>query len=324
MNVVQFSYPVGFTKDLKDKPLRVFLEGKPLVIFRGAKGKIIALEDRCPHRGAPLSEGYLQEEAIVCPYHGWTFSEGGKCLKIPGVSGCKTRNIHGVKSFKVRERYGLIWIGTGPLPKIKQWETHKCFYMVNDAESSVFHVMENALDPMHTLFVHNGWIRKRGKEKKVRISVSVERDCIHAETINEQKQEGIIHRILTMGRSIVRNFGRVIGPNCFQLEFQTSKGDNLFMTAFVHPISADHTRVYTANLYQTTLPKWIFRPIAKLFFEIAVKQDAQMLKLQSENLKLWGKNNFVSTKGDYMGPWIEKILRGEDLIPKRYEVELNV
>lgn len=324
MNDVQISYPVGFTKDVKGKPLRIFLEGKPLVIFRGKLGKIIALEDRCPHRGAPLSKGYLSDGAIACPYHGWTFSEEGKCLKIPGVSECKTRNIHCVKSFKVREKYGLIWVGEGPLPEIEQWKTHQCFYMVNEAESSIYHVMENALDPLHTLFIHNGLIRKRGKEKRVRVRVSVEKDSVHAETIDEHKQEGIIHKVLTMGRTVVRNVGRVIGPNCFQLEFQTAKGDSLFMTAFVHPVSATHTRVYTANLFQTNLPKWIFKPIAKFFFEIAVKQDAQMLKLQGENLKHWGKNKYVSTKGDYMGPWIEKILKGEELTPKRYEVELNV
>ncbi|QVL57788.1 MAG: aromatic ring-hydroxylating dioxygenase subunit alpha [Simkaniaceae bacterium] len=324
MNAVQFSYPIGFTKNLKDKPIRVLLQGKPLVMFRGKEGKIIVLEDRCPHRGVPLSKGKVDSDGIVCPYHGWTFSEGGRCVKIPGVSDCKMRGIHSAKSLKVQEKYGLIWVGEGKIPEIKEWDTHDCFYMVNEAESSVLHVMENALDPLHTLFIHNGWIRKRGKEKEVKVIVTIEKEGVHAETVDEEKQQGVIHKLLTMGRTVVRNFGRVIGPNCFQLEFQTSKGDSLFMTAFIHPIKEGLVRVYTANLYQTTLPKWIFKRLAKTLFEIAVKQDAEMLKIQSENLKHWKKEKMVSTKGDYMGPWIEKLLQGEELIPKRYEVVLNV
>lgn len=324
MNIVQSCFPVGFTKDIKKDPVRVELMGTPIVLFRGNRGEIVALEDRCPHRGAPLSKGAVQEGEIICPYHGWAFSDGGKCTAMPGILSCKRRKIHDATSLVVRERYGLIWIGEGKISEIKEWETHECFYMVNEAESSIYHVMENALDPIHTLYVHNGWIRSRGNEKEVKVIVNVEKDSVHAEMVDEQKQQGVIHRLLTLGRTIVRNFGRVLGPNCFQLEYQTSKGDSLFMTAFVHPVNEEITRVYTANLYRTSLPKWIFKPLAKWFFEIAVKQDAAMLKLQNENLKYWEKERFVSTKGDFMGPWIEKILRGEELIPKRYEVKLNV
>jgi len=61
-----------------------------------------------------------------------------------------------------------------------------------------------------------------------------------------------------------------------------------------------------------------------VFFEIAIKQDTDMLRLQSSDLKHWKKERFVSTQGDFMGPWIEKILKGKKLLPKRYEVQLNV
>ena len=57
MNSVQFSYPVGFTKDIQAKPLRVILLARPMVLFRGVDQGIVALEDRCLHRGAPLLGG---------------------------------------------------------------------------------------------------------------------------------------------------------------------------------------------------------------------------------------------------------------------------
>ncbi|QVL55824.1 MAG: aromatic ring-hydroxylating dioxygenase subunit alpha [Simkaniaceae bacterium] len=324
MNNVQFSYPVGFTKNIQAKPVRVMLLGSPIVLFRGADQEIVALEDRCPHRGAPLSGGRVDNGSIVCPYHGWTFGKEGKCSRLPGLPQCKPRNIHAAKPFKVTEKYGLIWIGEGKIPEIPEWETHDCFYMENEVESTLLHVMENALDPLHTLFVHNGWIRKQGKEKDVKVTVTISEDEVLAETFEESAQEGLIHRLLTLGREVTRSYGRVVGSNCFQLGYDTSKGDQLRMTAFLHPVSEGVTKVYTANLYQTTLPNWLFMRLAKVFFEIAIKQDTDMLKLQSNNLKHWNTERFVSTQGDFMGPWIEKILKGEKLIPKRYEVQLNV
>lgn len=324
MNNVQISYPVGFTKDVKEKPLRVKLEGNPMVLFRGSQGQIVALEDRCSHRGAPLSKGKVKDGCIACPYHGWTFGEGGKCVRLPGLPVCKPRKIHSVKSYPVRERYGLVWIGEGKIPNVPEWETHEVFWITSEVSSTVFHVMENALDPLHTLYVHNGWIRKEGKEKEVNITVTLTEDEVMAETFEEAKQEGVIHRILTLGRHVTRSFGRVLGPNAFQLGYDTSKGDELRMTAFLHPEEKGKIRVYTANLFQTTMPKWLFQPLARFFFEIALKQDIDMLHLQNENLSHFETERFVSTQGDFMGPWIEKILKGEKLNAKRYEVQLNV
>jgi phenylpropionate dioxygenase-like ring-hydroxylating dioxygenase large terminal subunit len=56
---------------------------QPLVIFRTADG-IVALEDRCPHRFAPLSLGRLEGDALRCMYHGLKFAPDGRCIEIPG------------------------------------------------------------------------------------------------------------------------------------------------------------------------------------------------------------------------------------------------
>lgn len=41
-------------------------------LFRVA-GEIHAMENRCPHAGAPLSEGHLAGRVVLCPVHGWDF-----------------------------------------------------------------------------------------------------------------------------------------------------------------------------------------------------------------------------------------------------------
>lgn len=43
-----------------------------IALFRGGDGRIFALEDRCPHKGGPLSQGIVAGTRVTCPLHGWT------------------------------------------------------------------------------------------------------------------------------------------------------------------------------------------------------------------------------------------------------------
>ncbi len=90
--------------------------GQALVLFRTKAGTITALEDRCIHRGMPLSQGGECEGEIVrCPYHGLEFDARGVCTKIPGQdqipAGAK------VNSFSVVERDAMIWVWVGDADK---------------------------------------------------------------------------------------------------------------------------------------------------------------------------------------------------------------
>ena len=73
------------TPDLPDGSLRAVRAGdRPLVVCR-AGGAWYALEDRCPHRHAPLSAGCATGEGLACPYHGWRFDRYGRLCEIPGL-----------------------------------------------------------------------------------------------------------------------------------------------------------------------------------------------------------------------------------------------
>lgn len=69
------------------KPINVDLGDQPVVLWRDAGGVARALEDRCPHRRAPLSLGcVLGNGMIQCGYHGWTYDGGTGHLKdIPNL-----------------------------------------------------------------------------------------------------------------------------------------------------------------------------------------------------------------------------------------------
>ena len=45
-----------------------------IAIFRTASGEIFALDNRCPHKGGPLSEGIVHDRKVTCPLHNWVIS----------------------------------------------------------------------------------------------------------------------------------------------------------------------------------------------------------------------------------------------------------
>jgi phenylpropionate dioxygenase-like ring-hydroxylating dioxygenase large terminal subunit len=104
-------YVAGFDEELQPGQLlaRTYL-GENVVLFRAPDGTPKALQDRCPHRFAPLSAGKLVGEAIQCGYHGLTFDATGICVRNPHGPAPKAAC---VKPYAVRERDRLIWIWMG-------------------------------------------------------------------------------------------------------------------------------------------------------------------------------------------------------------------
>jgi len=93
-------YVAAWNHELIDgkKLARTILE-KPIVLYRGASGKIAALDDRCCHRAAPLSMGRVEGDDIRCMYHGMKFASDGKCIQIPGQDNIPPKL--GVRSYPV-------------------------------------------------------------------------------------------------------------------------------------------------------------------------------------------------------------------------------
>lgn len=95
------------------KPINVDLGDQPIVLWRDADGVVRALEDRCPHRRAPLSLGcVLGNGMIQCGYHGWTFDgETGHLKDIPNLkSEAKFPPLYRARAFAVAESGGFVRI----------------------------------------------------------------------------------------------------------------------------------------------------------------------------------------------------------------------
>ncbi|MGI9295096.1 MAG: Rieske 2Fe-2S domain-containing protein, partial [Pseudomonadales bacterium] len=108
----QFWHPVAFSSELsKHKPHGVVLLDVPLVLYR-ASGGVVAAQRACPHRGADLAQGWIEGDLLNCPYHGFQFNDEGNCTKLPfaGDQDVKIPKKLCLQTFKVEEKYNLIWV----------------------------------------------------------------------------------------------------------------------------------------------------------------------------------------------------------------------
>ena len=135
---------------------------KPCVLYRGDSGRVVALDNRCAHRGAKLSNGRREGDCLRCMYHGLKFDPTGKCVQIPGQENIPPKL--GVRSYPVVERDHLIWIWMGdpaqadpakildfPYLRDPSWRG-KPDYMHYKANYLL--IVDNLSDFSHLAFVH--------------------------------------------------------------------------------------------------------------------------------------------------------------------------
>jgi phenylpropionate dioxygenase-like ring-hydroxylating dioxygenase large terminal subunit len=155
----RFWYPVMPMAALADGPKPFTLLGQNIVLFKDGDGKPAALIDRCCHRTAKLSLGFVNEGAISCGYHGWTFDRSGRCIRIP-QSPDKLPKFK-VDAYHAEDRYGYVWVCLGdPLRGIPDVpEAADPGFRRIDEFSEVWNcgalrVMENSFDNAHFSYVH--------------------------------------------------------------------------------------------------------------------------------------------------------------------------
>ena len=142
---------------------RVMLFGERLIAYRARNGAPGLIAEFCPHRGASLYFGRVEEAGMRCVYHGWKFALDGQCLETPNEPAesafaakiCQT-------AYPCAERGGVIWAYMGPesppppLPDL-EWtllpEGH-VFISKRVQECNWFQAMEGGIDSSHLSFLH--------------------------------------------------------------------------------------------------------------------------------------------------------------------------
>lgn len=94
-----------------DKPYAAVVGDQLVVLWRDAAGQVRALEDRCPHRRAPLSLGCIRDGDIQCGYHGWKLGGDGLVKRIPQLrEERKLPAIYSATAFAVHETGGMVFV----------------------------------------------------------------------------------------------------------------------------------------------------------------------------------------------------------------------
>jgi phenylpropionate dioxygenase-like ring-hydroxylating dioxygenase large terminal subunit len=162
-------HPVIRSDALADGAVRAArLLGVDLVLWR-AGGRIHAWRDLCLHRGSQLSLGAVRGERLSCAYHGWEYNSTGACAHIPAHPDQAPPAKARVTTYRVCERYGLIWVCMGEpaadLLVFPEWEQPGfagalCgpFEVIRAAGPRL---IENYLDAAHFPFVHEGMLGDR-------------------------------------------------------------------------------------------------------------------------------------------------------------------
>jgi vanillate O-demethylase monooxygenase subunit len=156
-------YVAGWDHELIDgKLLSRMLLNEHVLIYRGESGKVVAMNDRCPHRGALLSQGRLEGDAVRCMYHGIKFDGAGKCVQIPGQDLIPPKMR--VRTYPVHEAGHLIWIWMGDPAKADVSQIVDFPYLRDPAwkglpgylhyDANYVLIVDNLSDLAHLAFVH--------------------------------------------------------------------------------------------------------------------------------------------------------------------------
>lgn len=304
--------------ELRRKPLARSLFGTPLVIFRDDHGRPGALLDRCAHRNVPLSLGRVVEGRLECAYHGWQYDIEGNCVRVPGLCAQAAHPSRFVPSYAVREKDGYVWVFATPgvVPNCEPYKIpeppdpgYTVVRRTVEVEASLTMTFENALDVPHTAFLHRGLFRGAGRTNRILARVTRTPDGVQAEYIGEPRPSGLAGRLLSPSGGIVTHFDRFILPSIIQVEYRLGPENHLLVTSVCTPVEDFRTRMYATILLRTRFPGWLVKlflnPVATRIF----RQDAEMLKRQTDAVKRFGGEHYASTAADVLGLQIARLLR---------------
>jgi vanillate O-demethylase monooxygenase subunit len=147
--------------EIADKPLGRRVCGEAMVFHRGKDGRPVALEDFCPHRGAPLSLGFVRDGELVCGYHGLAMGCEGRATSMPGQ---RVAAFPAIRAFPVLERHGFVWVWPGDPAQADPTQLHPLFWADSPDWAyggGLYHIacdyrlmVDNLMDLTHETYVH--------------------------------------------------------------------------------------------------------------------------------------------------------------------------
>ena len=313
-----FWYVACLSRELGTKrPVGRTLLGVPLALYRDAAGHAQAVRDRCAHRGAALSEGVVIDGTLCCPYHGWSYGAGGRCLHIPslgpgqrGVSALEENEsplglklapeeVPCLETFPTHEADGLVFVFLGgdpararrppfrvPFANDPAW---RVYFMVTRFPNGVTNLVENFMDVPHTVFVHRGWFRT---QKRKRVPATVERkngEVLVTYQQDNDRLSGLGLLLNPTGEPMVHT-DHFIVPNVTRVDYLFGKRSGFVIHSQCSPVGAMDSWVYTAISYRLPLDlpgnllARVLEPLVHAYTRQVITQDVEIMGAQARGL----------------------------------------
>jgi phenylpropionate dioxygenase-like ring-hydroxylating dioxygenase large terminal subunit len=278
-------YPVAPSWMLRSAPVGLTRLGERVALWRDAEGAVHAIEDRCPHRGARLSQGWNIGARLACAYHGIEVDGQGVVARVPAVENSRLEGRKCNVAYPVVERAGAIfvWFGDGsrrdPDPLVLPEELNggdwseilctahwRCRYR---------NALDNVMDPMHGAYLH---AISHSMAQGDKTAVMQTRDTPHGFIFEKTGQRGVNFDWTEFGAS---------GAHWMRLSIPYSKaagpGGAFTIVGMVTPVDAESCRVFfwrcrKVSGWERAAWRFLYRVrLEKLHWEV-LEQDREILE----------------------------------------------
>ncbi|TXT19309.1 MAG: hypothetical protein FD133_382 [Erysipelotrichaceae bacterium] len=283
-------YGILDSNELKgSRPIGVTRLNEKLVIWRNTNGSVSCIADKSCHRGAALSAGKVQNDHVLCPFHGFAYDASGKVVLIPANGkAAAISERYKVNAYKAVDKYGLIWLWSGDIkdetPEIPFFkELREGFSYGGFKEVWNVHytrAVENQLDVVHLPFVHTDSIG-RGNRTVVNGPVVEWEDNLMTFYVDNVVDDA---KIIAKKASDIPNY-----KNLFSLQLQMPNmwqniiSDKIRIVAVFAPIDDKHTMLYL-RFYQSFMKvpglKQLVNSLSKISNKHILHQDRHVVLTQ--------------------------------------------
>ncbi len=288
-------YPVCFERELEEFPVRgVRLLGENFAVFKTPDGQYGIVDERCPHRGASLVYGIVEDGGLRCGYHGWKFDNDGTCVEIlaePDSSPAFREKVC-VRAGRAQALGGLIfaYIGESPAPELPRYDG---FVMdgVRDIGHSMLpcswlQIMENAVDPYHVEALHGNYFAFLAEWQGFDMPSSFKNK--HVKVAFDPFEHGIIKRRLLVGQSEDDDDWKIGHPLVFPYQMWVG-GNGVFQMQIRVPVDDETTWMlfYTVHAPDGAEPAEQMYPVDYEYEWLDAKGNHIVDYIEGQDIMAW-------------------------------------
>lgn len=277
-------HPVASVAQLEAQPvLGARLLGEDIVLWQSSDG-VHAWQDLCVHRGTRLSLGKVAGDELTCPYHGWVYNAGGKCVRIPAHPHQPPPTKAVVKTYRAQVRYGLVWVSLGApnhdVAAFPEWDDaayRKILCGPYRLDASGPRIVENFLDVGHFPFVHEGILGDQAHPEIENYEAEITSEGVVAKGVRVYQPNGYGDG---KGGEVEYVYKALRPLTAYLLKESTGPRFSILLTITPHDLVDSTAWMWMAMNYGHDIPERALVEWQDMIFS----QDAPILRLQRPEL----------------------------------------